>query len=165
MQRTARWRPIPDIEGFEVSDQGDVRNSATDHLMSRSTDGHGGLKVVIRKNKKLITRGLGKLVAQAFLGDPPDSSYVIAYKDNNPLNVVAENLLWVPRWHAQEWAFQERRSLPMRDQPIRMESTGKVYANSLECARDIRGIEKYIVLAAQNPDSSVYMGSHFRWVL
>lgn len=158
------WRVVPQFADLEVSNLGFLRRPSTGVKLSVSADGKGGLKVGLRRDGRVHSRSVARIVAFAFLEPPPDDTYVVAYKDENPMNVRAENLLWVPRWFAQEWASQAQRTTPMRDQAIRMESTGKIYNNALECAKEIRGIERYIMLCALD-SKKTYMGSAFTYVL
>jgi len=161
----SEWLPLTEFPELEVSNEGRIRRIKDQRLMAVSPDGHGSLKIGIRKDGRVCSRSVSRLVAITFISEPPNATHVVAYKDDNPMNIVVHNLMWVPRWHAQEWAVQSKRTLPMREGRIRIEETGEIYENSLVCARAIHGIEKYIVLAARDPDNAIYMSQHYRWVL
>lgn len=98
------WRPINIFVGYFVSDCGRVMSTIRkDHYGNIHTerilmDGHinGGyvkiaLTCAITGNKKIVP--LHRLVATAFLGEPP-IGYVVNHKDGNKLNNIPSNLEW-----------------------------------------------------------------------
>lgn len=161
-----KWVTIYDFPGYEVSEHsGRVRNIRTGKILAISVNAEGVKKVFLRKDgeSKFYTRSVARLVAFAFHGEPPPGSVVI-FLDFDPSNCDSDNLEWKPRWFAQERTLQHKRNEPMRKGKILHEASGIVYDSSLECARAINGIEKYIVLCAGDPMNKRYMGSSYRWV-
>lgn len=160
-----RWEPVTEFpQHYEVSSRGCIRNLMTGRLLTPCSNGKGVIKIVLSVGGIKYTRSVSRIVAFAFIGDPPEENSVVIYRDRDYSNLDESNLTWSTRWYAQERCSQVKRGVPMRSGRIMMEATGRVYESSLECAMDIGGIEKYIVICASNPLSSMYMGSSFSWI-
>ena len=157
------WLPIEDFPGYEVSSLGRVRNVHTERLLGVHDNGRGVLQVVLRRDNRNHARAVHRLVANAFLDLPPDG-YVPIFLDEDRKNLAASNLEWRPRWQAQKRTRQSQRTEPTDPRPIRMDRTGVVYSNALECAKAIDGLEEQILLAAQYGYGSKYKGSTFSFV-
>jgi hypothetical protein len=157
------WEELHDFQDYEINDQGQIRNKKTGKILSASSNGKGVLKVVLTQNGRIYTRSVARLVARQFIGEP-EEGFTVVHKDEDYSNLAASNLEWKPRWFAQKRAMQSKRNIPLRRGRILRESTGKIYENSLECAKDIDGIEDYIIICAADPDNRLYMGSTYRWV-
>lgn len=83
------WKEIPGYDGaYEVSNKGRVRKT-----IILKTDG-GGHKYQ-RVNLDGKTNYVHRLVATAFLGEPPFEGAVVNHKDFDTRNNTAENLEWV----------------------------------------------------------------------
>lgn len=63
--------------------------------ISQRKNADGYMDVTVGPNHFRTTRKVHRLVAQAFLGPPPDSSYEINHKDRNRSNNDVSNLEWV----------------------------------------------------------------------
>lgn len=61
-----QWKPITDskVKGYEVSDQGRIRNAETTTVLKP----YEGKLVVFSVKGKPVCRSIGKLVATAFIG-------------------------------------------------------------------------------------------------
>lgn len=89
------WLPVVGFNGYEVSDQGQVRSllRATPRILKPGSSGtaqHKGYPMVILapgRHKRYVHR----LVADAFLGPCPDGQEV-RHKDGDYSNCAAENL-------------------------------------------------------------------------
>lgn len=156
------WRDLADFPGYEISDRGLIRNTSYDRFLTPSLNGKGVIKVVLRKDDTVYTRSVARLVLTTFVSEPK-AGEVAFHLDGDYDNVDADNLLWKPRWFAQKWAMQAKRTVPKRPGRIVMDSTGIVYANALECAKDTYGIEEYILICAGDPGNRIYNGSTYRW--
>ena len=93
------WKKIENASNYEVSDEGEVRNKNTKHVLKgRPTKGGGYLQVSIRyDNKKhFINRYIHRLVAEAYLSDShsTERNYV-NHKDGDKTNNNVNNLEWV----------------------------------------------------------------------
>jgi hypothetical protein len=156
------WRDIQDSLYYEVSDTGLVRNKRSKRILVQSSNGKGIFKVLLAEDGDLVTKSVARLVGEAFV-DGYDEGDVIFYIDDDRTNMHASNLQWRPRWFAQEWAYQLNRVRPMRPWSIKMNSTGEIFENTLECAKATYGIEKYIVLACIR-GNQIYNHSTYEWV-
>ena len=156
------WRDINGSAYYQVSNRGLIRNKRTGRILRTTSNGKGVLKVILSEDGDHVSKSVARLVGEEFV-DGYEPGFVIFYVDGSSENVDASNLLWKPRWFAQEWSYQLRRNRPMRPWPIRMNSTGEVYENSLECALATLAIEKYIVLACIQGDT-IYNKSTYDWI-
>jgi hypothetical protein len=163
--KTMRWSRLDEFPPYEVSDTGLVRNSETGLVLVPSSNGHGITKVTLRKDGETVTRTVPRLVGEEFV-DGYEEGDVIFHIDNDKSNAEWTNLLWKPRWFAQEWATQLKRTKPMREWAIKMMPTQtdivKIYSDSLACALDTFGIEKYIILACGR--GSFYNRATYEWI-
>ena len=92
------WKPIPNHEGYEVSDSGDVRSWLP-------INGRGGLassprlltilpfadSPYLRVSLRGKTRRVHQLVLEAFVGPCP-AGHVVMHKDDDPTNNALSNL-------------------------------------------------------------------------
>ena len=160
-----RWKQIEEFPFYQVSDTGLVRNLITGIIITPSSNGHGITKVTLRKDGETITRTVPRLVGEAFVEDYEEGD-VIFHIDDDKSNADYQNLLWKPRWFAQEWSYQLKRDKPMRSWAIKMIAIGRrdetIYPDSLTCAMATFGIEKYIVLACGR--GSLYNRATYEWV-
>lgn len=98
-----RWRPIPGYEGrYEASNLGRIRET---RVLKTDGGGHRYPRVNIDGRTQYVHR----LVALAFLGDPPSSGAVVNHKDFNRKNNSAENLEWVTQTENMRHAAQRMR--------------------------------------------------------
>jgi len=106
---TEEWRPIPDFEGYDVSDQGNVRSyhknvggefgkgaaweitDAPQRLLSPSTTKKGYKGVLLRKDGKTYNKKIASLVMLAFVGGRPEGMEV-CHNDSNLENNTPSNL-------------------------------------------------------------------------
>lgn len=94
------WKVIPMDSGYEVSSIGRVRNVRTGRILKPWLAGAGYLYVNLWRSG--IKTGVHRLVAHAFLGDPPSPRHEVAHNDGNPVNNCVENLRWAT--HAENQA-------------------------------------------------------------
>lgn len=156
------WKDVRDSENYEVNEKGQIRNKRTQRILMPSANGLGTLKVMFSEDGIHVNRTVARTVGEAFV-DGYEEGFVIFFKDDDGFNTDATNLEWRPRWFAQEWAYQSKRTEPMRPWPIVRNLTGVVYKNSLDCAKATWAIEKYIVFACGRGDT-IYNGSTYQWI-
>lgn len=156
------WRPIETFPDYEVSDLGGIRNATTLRPLRIFDNGHGVLQVVMSRDRKKVCRSVHRLVADAFL-DPAPEDCVPIHIDEDWSNVRADNLVWKPRWFAVARTKQSSRTQPIDNRPILMVKTMEVYDNALECAKAIGGLEKLVLITAQNRHGATYLGSTFEF--
>lgn len=88
------WRPISGYENYTVSNQGRVKNIRTNIMRNLSTDTDGYHFIQLSKNGHVKGFRVHRLVALAFIGDPPVGHELINHKDGNRQNNCVENLEW-----------------------------------------------------------------------
>jgi hypothetical protein len=158
-----KWEPIEEFPGYEVSDEGRVRNERTGRLLGIYDNGHGVLQVVMRRDGKNHARAVHRLVAEAHLFPGPQGT-VPFFLNGDRTDCSAKNLDWKPRWYAIKMTRQSKRTEPRDTRGIRMLSTGQEFPNALEAAKFIGGIEELVLLTAQNRHGATYMGSAFEFI-
>lgn len=100
------WKPVPGYEGlYEVSNMGRVRRilkypnkstfgQTTNILKPRIMKKRGGYEVVrLSKNNIVTPKSVHRLVAEAFIDNPENKTYVDHF-DTNPRNNMVSNLVW-----------------------------------------------------------------------
>lgn len=100
-----KWLPVPEFEGYyEVSNLGRIKSLHAYHKLepgqikklSLHTGGYLSAKLY-NGTKKLYSRYVHRLVAIAFIGDPPNEKSQVNHKDGIKTNNVVSNLEWVSR--------------------------------------------------------------------
>lgn len=89
------WRTINTNLGYEISDEGQVRNKKTGKILKGVPDKDGYLRVHLYNPIKNFY--VHRLVAQAFLDSPKENQTEIHHKDGNRQNNNVSNLQWVTR--------------------------------------------------------------------
>ncbi len=87
------FKIIDNYDNYEVSSQGNVRNSKTKRILKPSLNRGGYLQIVLCKNSKLKTLPVHRLTAIAFIPNP-ENKINIDHIDNNRLNNNVDNLRW-----------------------------------------------------------------------
>jgi len=92
------WKPVPEFSNYIISNYGLIKNIKTGKFSELSSIDRSGFyrKKMINDKGKDLTRGVHKLVAEAFVDNPHGYTEVIPI-DGNKLNVVATNLKWGTR--------------------------------------------------------------------
>lgn len=90
------WKVIPGFEGYEVSNEGDVRNIKTKRIMKINYTANGKPSIVLPYINKdgepaYSTKAVHRLMWIAFKGEIDRHSDVI-FKDDNPYNCALDNL-------------------------------------------------------------------------
>ena len=94
MPSLEKWKTIATHTGYEVSNRGRIRNKKTGHIL-KSSNTRGYLKVNLSQNNELSTHRMHRLVAFAFLGEPPTDKHVVHHVNHNKADNNVENLEWV----------------------------------------------------------------------
>lgn len=90
------WKPILGANGYEVSDQGRVRNKDTGRVLRPGRFGRGYLNVRLRWGQVYRTATVHSLVAAAFLGPRPPGMDVV-HLNGVPDDNREENLCYESR--------------------------------------------------------------------
>lgn len=97
------WKNIPEFNGYEVSNFGNVRNKKLKHL-KKIANRKGYLEVRLFKNGKETSKVIHRLVAKAFI-DNLNNYPQVNHIDGNKGNNCVENLIWVTNSENQKHAY------------------------------------------------------------
>ena len=89
------WRTINTNLGYEVSDEGQIRNKKTGRILKGVPDKDDYLRILLYNPIKNFY--IHRLVAQAFLEEPKENQTEVHHKDGDRKNNSASNLQWVTR--------------------------------------------------------------------
>lgn len=158
-----QWLDVADFPLYEVSSEGNIRNKKTKRLIKPLDNKNGGMMVILRRDGRGYSRLVRRLVANAFhpIGEEHEEAAPV-HIDGDYRNCAADNLDWRPRWQARVRTMQLRKKTPIRNLPYRDANTGEMWANSLEAANAVDGIEAYLVRSAMVGYS--YKGRRFEVV-
>lgn len=115
------WTKVKDIENYEVSDEGRVRNSKTGKILGHSIDEQGDDVVYMYEGRRKHKRKVHCLVAESYLDGDVEHSY-IKHIDGNKRNVRADNLKL------------KHKKVGKR---IHVLETGVTYDSIADCSRDM----------------------------
>ena len=119
--RKTEWRAIKaDVLGglYEVSNDGQVRSWNGPGGWPRKTPlvlslHHKGSALTVRCASNLVsyTYGVARLVLEAFVGPPPDETFIARHRDRDPENNRVENLYWGAWWSGDEWVQRSGKTV------------------------------------------------------
>ena len=91
-----QWRAVADYENlYEVSDQGRVRHTRFNRLITPTLRPNGYLRVSLSRKHQARSHAVHRLVAIAFLGLPPSALHQINHRDGDKRHNSPFNLEWV----------------------------------------------------------------------
>lgn len=88
---TEEWKQINELDNYEVSTSGRVRNKKTKRVLRETYSNSGRAIVKLRKNNKYVNKGVATLVAEAFI-DEPRNGRRVRHVDKNKTNNYLSNL-------------------------------------------------------------------------
>lgn len=138
------WAPVKNLEKYEVSTSGRVRNASTGKLLNGSVNNRGYIRFDLCINGRRIVKHGHNLVANAFIEPAPGKPY-INHKDGDKTNNHVDNLEWCT---PQENAIHSAHVLgnePTNRRPVLCEETGRVYESVLEAERQTGVFNSQIV--------------------
>lgn len=93
------WKPVKGFSQYLVSPDGEIRNKDSATPKGVRLNPQGDLIVDLSRDNRRHTRKVSLIVAQAYLGDPPNEAYnSVIQHDGDRTNCSAINLSWRPRW-------------------------------------------------------------------
>lgn len=148
------WRPVPGFPKYEVSNNGEVRNSKTGRIMKTSIDYRGYETICLRESGLQRTKLIHRLVANAFLDNYDDRLDVI-HRDNDLSNNCVYNLEMKTR-------LEHKRDTCAK-QIICIE-TGVIFNSISECAEKMGTTRQAVSRCVNNPVLANKDGFHFKTV-
>jgi hypothetical protein len=97
------WRTVAEFPDYEVSNYGQVRNTVArpgtfiGRLIKPRPRKLGHSAACLTQGGKSNFREIHRLVAFAFIGEPPTPKHQVAHKDGDATNNYVENLRWATR--------------------------------------------------------------------
>lgn len=144
------WREIEGFPDYMVSNYGLVIHRSRPNTPRSVSINHQGFPNLVLFKKEhpgsRYLRQVNKLVATAFLPEPPSNLTAVWHKDGNLQNCYFENLKWDLRSRVMEWNEMNRDGEPKFHTGAVMDNrTGLLYTNALELALHIGATETEIV--------------------
>lgn len=160
-----QWRTVKDFDNYEVSSSGRVRNKKTKRVLSTQIGRNGYSFVSLRKDGRYRGRGVGKLVAEAFIEEPCEGRY-IRHIDGDRLNNYVSNLKYMskePERHESKYRIgkinrvvddegNEYYEAVRRGLKVWVVDTNYVYDTIEECAEDIGLTQREVAEAINNKE-------------
>lgn len=159
-----RWIRTNRNRHYEVNEDGYVRNSRNNYVLTNSPNNKGYMTVSLGKH--MPGQLVHILVAEAFVpGYKPGMD--VDHKNGKKWDNRAENLQWTTRSDNVKRAFEmglaHGHKGPNAGTPpkkVRIVETGDVYPSISECARAINGLTSCICLCV-NGKQKKHKGLHF----
>lgn len=102
------WKDLlPELENYQASDKGNIRNKARRTILSPSKNEHGYLCVSLMSTTSKTAKHfyVHRLVAWAFRGPPPSSIYTVNHLNGIHDSNEESNLVWATPSEQMEHAF------------------------------------------------------------
>ena len=116
-----QWKPVPVTpygDKYVISNLGRVKpitkskfSSAKGEFLKPGVGARGYGFVTFYHNGQSKQCAVHRLVALAFIGDPPKGKNKVCHLDDNKLNNVADNLVWGDNYDNMRHMIEHRRSL------------------------------------------------------
>jgi hypothetical protein len=130
-----RWMPIEGFPGYSVNNLGQVRNDATDRILSVRENQFGVPFVGLVRGHQQYQRSLPLLVATAFIPNTSEIWDTPINLDGDRFNCAIENLMWRPRQFAIKYQ-QQFKYMPESyvEAPLRAIGDDEVFEDTLTAA-------------------------------
>lgn len=161
------WRKVKDkdVENYEVSDKGRVRNRKTGRILklhARAEDGY--LQVCLHNNGYQYIKPVHVLVGRTFL-EPYDrqensEAIVIGFLDGDNSNVCSDNLAYMTKSEVIRRSFTLGRS-QHNCRRVRCVNTGEEFISISECCRATGISRRVITRLINNPSLQTRDGLRF----
>ena len=158
-----KWAPCKDIERYEASSEGNIRNTKSGRIMKKSVDKHGYETVCLHEYGKQYTKKVHRLVAEAFT-DEDISELDVTHKDHNRQNNRLDNLVVRTRHEIIADTYLNGRKQTHKMRPIQCVETGEVF-ESITAASEAMGLSRQALYRRLvKPDLRCDDGLHFVYV-
>lgn len=138
--------------GYEISNDGLVRNTRTSRVMKSSPNQEGIVRVGLMRvgESRQVTCSLLRLVARMFVQGRSATFDVPIQLDGDRSNCHAHNIMWRPRWFAVKFFRQFEQTEPLFTAKILDVETSKEYNDSRVAASKNGLLEEDVLLSVAN---------------
>lgn len=161
------WKDIKDYEGYQVSNEGNVKSLGNDRtrkekLLKPAKNKDGYLRVGLSKNNKRKFYFIHRLVAQAFSPNP-DNLPEINHRDEDKTNNNVANLEWCDHRYNNNYGTRNERVAEKTSKQVLCVETGVVYPSTHQVQREL-GFAQSNISSACNGRYKTCGGFHWRYV-
>ncbi|QJD49655.1 HNH endonuclease [Gordonia phage Secretariat] len=155
------WQPVVGFPQYVVSPEGLIRNKDKPTPKSTRLNNQGDLIIDLSRGDKAYTRKVSLLVAQAYLGNPPNEAFnSVIQLDGDRSNCFASNLAWRPRWFVVE--YNRMFNTPPLNVSVYIEETGEVFGTLRDACVKYGIVEATAYQNMVNNDSIFPQGFHLQ---
>ena len=162
-----KWIKTKQNYNYEVNEDGYVRNSRNNRILSNSPNNKGYMTVSLGKH--LPGQLVHVLVAEAFIPDY-EPGLDVDHINGNKWDNRVENLQWVTRSDNLKRAYAMGLAKPHRSdnageapKKVQIVETGETFPSISACARAINGTKSAVSLCLSG-DRNKHKGYHFRQI-
>ena len=128
------WKDITHFDGFQVSNDGRVRNKHG-RILKGSVNNNGYQMVHLRTKDKNKLCTVHRLVAEAFISNP-DNLPQINHKDENKANNSVENLEWCTGKYNVNYGTRNERAGKIRGYMVYCVELNKTFNSMVEAEKE-----------------------------
>lgn len=175
-------KDIPNYEGlYAITSCGKVWSYRRNKFMVLGHDKDGYPRISLRKNGKVKTYFIHRLVAEAYLPNPNNLPYV-NHKDEVKKHNWINNLEWCTAWYNINYSRNKELALKMGTTyeekntnekntnrknnclPVKCIETGEVFESGADCARKM-GLDASHISKVCRGKQAAHKGYHFEFVM
>lgn len=136
MKDNTRWMVLPDHQGHEINNLGQIRHISKGNILDTSVNQTGVAYASLRNTKlgKYETRAVGSLVASAFCTGRDAAHDTVLHLNGDTTDCSADNLMWTSRWHAISYHKEIRDVRYQKRYRVQSTDGGPIYKSLLEVA-------------------------------
>ena len=131
-----KWVNVKNLPLYEVSENGDIRNTKTGRILKTNINQRGYETVCLHNKGKQINARVHRIVADSFY-DGDHSGYDVNHIDGNKTNNAVNNLEWCTRKENIEHAYKTGLKAEPYKVKVRIVETGEVYDSLVACGKAI----------------------------
>jgi hypothetical protein len=156
------WKRCKEIDTYEVSNTGKIRNRRTGRVMRTTINAQGYECIQLHKNGQYYSRRLHRLIADAFY-DGEHDGLDVDHIDGNKLNNNVENLEWCTRKENTIRGYKNGLSYSHKKKPVRIIDTGQEFDSAKACA-DYLGVDSASVRKCIYGESKTCCGYRIEYI-
>ena len=152
------YKEIKDFPNYLIYSNGQVYSKYKNIFLSQR-ERNNYLAVNLYKDKKMYTKNVHRLVAEAFIPNP-NNLPIVNHKDNNKLNNDVSNLEWCEQVYNLHYNGAMERRAASRGTKIKCVETNQEYCSISEAARQT-GIPRTSIQSCF--DGRMKMAGGYHW--